>query len=32
MQDPQYVGDKLDALQPFSTGARNCIGKKSVAP
>lgn len=32
LNDPQYAGDKLDALQPFSTGARNCIGKKSVAP
>ncbi|CAO1597110.1 hypothetical protein XANCAGTX0491_000936 [Xanthoria calcicola] len=27
MNDPQYADDKLDALQPFSTGARNCIGK-----
>ncbi|KAL8669418.1 MAG: hypothetical protein Q9168_005986 [Polycauliona sp. 1 TL-2023] len=27
MKDPQYADDKLDALQPFSVGARSCIGK-----
>ncbi|KAK7958457.1 cytochrome p450 [Apiospora saccharicola] len=25
--DPRYQGDLLDAMQPFSTGPRNCIGK-----
>ncbi|RYP06150.1 hypothetical protein DL764_003326 [Monosporascus ibericus] len=25
--DPLYEGDRLDAMQPFSTGPRNCIGK-----
>ncbi|KAL8691298.1 MAG: hypothetical protein Q9218_003442 [Villophora microphyllina] len=25
--DPQYVDDKLDVVQPFSVGARNCIGR-----
>jgi cytochrome P450 len=25
-------GDKLDAVQPFSIGPRNCIGRKSVLP
>lgn len=28
--DPKYAGDSLDALQPFSVGPRNCIGKKLV--
>lgn len=27
LRDPQYADDKLDAVQPFSMGARNCIGK-----
>ncbi|KAL9005678.1 MAG: hypothetical protein Q9188_001537 [Gyalolechia gomerana] len=27
LRDPQYADDKLDAVQPFSVGARNCIGK-----
>ena len=26
--DPKFAGDKLDAMQPFSIGPRNCIGKK----
>ncbi|KAH8897600.1 cytochrome P450, partial [Thozetella sp. PMI_491] len=25
--DPRYQNDKLDAMQPFSIGPRNCIGK-----
>ncbi|KAK8042505.1 cytochrome P450 [Apiospora phragmitis] len=25
--DPRYQSDLLDAMQPFSTGPRNCIGK-----
>lgn len=28
MGDPRFAGDRLDALQPFSIGPRNCIGKK----
>ncbi|KAI2781641.1 putative cytochrome P450 [Daldinia loculata] len=27
MGDPKYEGDKLDAMQPFSVGPRNCIGR-----
>ena len=26
--DPRFALDKKDVLQPFSVGARNCIGKK----
>ncbi|KAK8061106.1 hypothetical protein PG997_015327 [Apiospora hydei] len=25
--DPRFAGDALDAMQPFSLGPRNCIGK-----
>lgn len=25
--DPEYKDDHLDAMEPFSTGPRNCIGK-----
>ncbi|KAF7186829.1 Cytochrome P450 monooxygenase [Pseudocercospora fuligena] len=25
--DPEFAGDHLDSLEPFSTGPRNCIGK-----
>ncbi|KAK9413548.1 putative Cytochrome P450 [Seiridium unicorne] len=27
LEDPAFKGDKLDAMQPFSTGPRNCIGR-----
>jgi cytochrome P450 len=25
---PEFANDKLDALQAFSVGPRNCIGRK----
>jgi len=28
LDDPRYVDDKKEAMQAFSTGPRNCIGKK----
>lgn len=28
--DPRFVGDNRDALQPFHTGPRNCVGRKYV--
>ncbi|KAF2098821.1 cytochrome P450 [Rhizodiscina lignyota] len=27
LHDPKYANDKLDALQPFSVGPRNCLGR-----
>ncbi|KAI1393328.1 cytochrome P450 [Hypoxylon trugodes] len=27
MGDPKYEGDRLDAVQPFSVGPRNCLGR-----
>lgn len=26
--DPEFAGDRRDALQPFSVGPRNCLGRK----
>ena len=26
--DPKFANDKIDALQPFHIGSRNCLGKK----
>jgi cytochrome P450 len=28
--DQRFVNDKLTAVQPFSVGPRNCLGKKYV--
>lgn len=28
LNDPRFINDKKEALQPFSYGPRNCIGKK----
>jgi cytochrome P450 len=28
--DPEFKDDKLDAMEPFSVGPRNCVGKVSV--
>lgn len=25
--DPEYAGDELDAVEPFSIGPRNCLGR-----
>lgn len=30
--DPRFENDDRSALQPFSFGPRNCIGRKSVLP
>ena len=31
MGDERYAGDRKAALQPFSNGARDCLGKKYVS-
>ena len=28
LDDPKFADDRLDALQPFSVGGRNCLGRK----
>ena len=30
LDDPRFAGDDRQASQPFSMGARNCVGKKLV--
>jgi len=30
--DPEFANDKLDSLEPFSVGPRNCLGKVCTAP
>ena len=32
LDDPDYVSDQRQVFQPFSYGARNCIGKRQVTP
>lgn len=27
LHDPEYEDDHLDAMEPFSVGPRNCLGK-----
>lgn len=31
MGDPEFESDKRHALQPFSLGPRNCLGRKYVS-
>lgn len=30
--DPAFKDDNLESMQAFSTGPRNCIGRKYVSP
>ena len=32
LDDQDYVSDHKNVFQPFSYGARNCIGKRQVTP
>lgn len=32
LDDPGYVSDQRKVFQPFSYGARSCIGKRQVTP